>query len=74
MSFRARHWHALVKVSIAQHLGHTPSAPLLMSEQSPTGLGLLGEGHETITDGLSVLFALGLCEAIHSESPTSEGG
>lgn len=59
MSFRARHWHALVNVSIAQHLGHTPSAPLLMSEQSPTGLGLLGKGRKTIMDGLSVFFALG---------------
>lgn len=58
---------------MAQHLGNSPSAPLLLSEQSPAGLGLLGQGRETIRDGPSLFYVLGL-EITHSENPTSEMG
>lgn len=73
MSFWACHWHTLVNVSIAQHLGKPPSAPLLLSEQGPAGLGLSGQGRETVRDGASVRYML-TEQTTHSKSLTSEMG
>lgn len=73
VSFWACHWHALVNVSIAQHLGNTPFAPLLLSEQSPAGLGLLGQGHETIRDGPALFYVLGLGDHSQRESYLLDG-
>ena len=62
-----------VNVSIAQHLGNTPFAPLLLSEQSPAGLGLLGQGHETIRDGPALFYVLGLGDHSQRESYLLDG-